>query len=338
MKTRRVIVLCTLLAMASLVSCSSEGSRAAKDATGTDTTRTDTTKIDTTETDTSKADTADNDTASRADTASKVITLSGKLVAGDQGSAPSSAPGIPVSAPAPGAPLVGYQLYCVTFAEPPTAGKGTADEAGLVSLSLDALGVAFGCFVLDTLGKGVATLLFSSGTELGQTVTLTGDTELGSITVDLNNGVAKTTVDSSEALTGSTGLTCPLGGWVATVPKTGKCGDTHGTVWFAKTPEETYTASFTAGPLYQSDIDECIYNSKSDLPAIVEGNTFSFQYQHDPFHCPSRMATLASTPNEACTELVIKHTYGPCASCEQDQCGCEEGSLVCEQQFTAVRE
>jgi hypothetical protein len=173
-------------------------------------------------------------------------------------------------APAQGDPLVGYQLYCVTFATPPTAASGTADAAGQVTLGIDALGVAFGCFILDADGESVATLIFTSGEHRGQTITLTGDTELGSILVDLDNGVAQTDVTSTGTITGSGGLPCPLGTWVT--PKSQpQCGD-NGTVtfWFVQDASGEYRVSFTIGPgPLPHTGGVCGYHSEAGIPASV---------------------------------------------------------------------
>ena len=264
------------------------------------------------------------------------IRLSGKLVAGIQTSSNRKSL-VRMDVSDAGTPLAGYQLYCVTFADPPAAGTGVADAQGQVAIDLEAQGVAFGCFVLDTDGNGVATLFFTSDSQQGQTITLTGDTELGSITVDLDNGVAETFVTTTGSLSGSEDLPCPLGEWVASVSREGECGDVTSVVWFAKTPAGEYTASFTVGPLYESKVEMCLDNSKAGLAVTEQDGTLSFAFHHDPESCPSRMATILATPNEACTGLDVVYSYGPCASCEQNSCGCEDGTEVCQQQFTLVR-
>ena len=262
------------------------------------------------------------------------IRLSGKLVAGSQ--ATSNRKGfIPMDIPATGTPLMGYQLFCVTFADPPAAATGVADAQGQVAINLEAQGVPFGCFVLDADGNGVATLFFTSGGQEGQMITLTGDTELGSITVDLNNGVAQTALMTTGTLSGSDDFSCPLGEWVASVSREGECGDLTSVVWFAKTPAGDYTASFTVGPLYESGMG--LDNSKAGLAVTRQDGAFSFTFPHDPRHCPSRMAIITATPNEACTELQVVFSYGDCVSCEQDACGCESGTEVCQQQYTLTR-
>jgi len=267
------------------------------------------------------------------------ITLSGKLVASAQ--APASPPPMPQPpSPAPGDPLVGYQLYCVTFATPPTAGSGTSDATGQVTLSLDALGVAFGCFVLDADGKGVATLIFTSGGQSGQTITLTADTDLGGIRVDLDNGVAQADVTLTGTITGSDGLACPLGTWVLSVPRQ-DCGGGNATVtlWFVQDAAGQYTASFTIVPVRLSGTDPevCGYHSETDLPVTKSGDAFTFKFLNDP-NCALVFDTLVATPNADCTQLAVDGSIDGCVSCSEGQCGCGEGLLSCPQSFTATRQ
>jgi len=272
------------------------------------------------------------------DAGSAGITLSGALVAGAQ--TPAAPPPIsPSPAPAQGDPLVGYQLYCVTFATPPTAASGTADATGQLTLSLDALGVAFGCFVLDADGTGVASVIFMSGAQSGQTVTLTGDTDLGSITVDLDNGVAQTDVTSTGTITGSGGLACPLGEWVLSVPRE-DCGGGNATVslWFVQDADGQYTASFTIFPvrLPGTDPEVCGRHSETDLPVTKSGGAFTFKFLNNP-NCALVYDTLVATPNAGCTQLAVAGSIDGCMSCAEGQCGCGEGSMSCPQNFTATR-
>lgn len=276
------------------------------------------------------------------------VTLSGRLIAGAQTAAASSGlrlrpaslpPGSRSSALASGDPLVGYQLYCVTFATPPTAASGTADVTGQVTLELDAVGVAFGCFVLDAQGQGVATLIFASGAQRGQTVTLTADTDLGTIDVDLDHGVARTEIAETGSLTGSSGLPCPLGAWVIDVPRDDCDGMARATTWFVRTDTGDLKVSFTLGPVQLSGTDGvCGDVSQVDIPVTEEGGTLTFAFADDPVGCPSRMRTLVATPDAGCTRIAIASSVGPCAACADGQCGCEEGTETCTGNFTATRE
>lgn len=141
--------------------------------------------------------------------------------------------------PEQGIPLEGYQLYCVTFATPPSAATGTADAGGQVTLWLEAESVPFGCFVLDAQG---------------------------------------------------------------------------------------------------SDLMKCSDNSKAGLPVTLNEGAFSFSFQHDPNHCPSRMASVKATPTQGCDGMVVEYSYGPCESCQEGECGCETGTQICATTVTAYRE
>ena len=90
----------------------------------------------------------------------------------------------------PTTPLSGYLLYCVTFAQPPTASSsGASDSKGNVTLRLPK-NTPFGCFINDSSGNSFATLIFNSGTLVTQTVSFSGNADLGEITVDPANGLA----------------------------------------------------------------------------------------------------------------------------------------------------
>lgn len=90
-----------------------------------------------------------------------------------------------------GIPLPGYSLFCVTFQDPPRAGGGKADGSGKFVLGMEAAGVPFGCFVLDSAGKRVADLFFvedsrdpSGNFNVSGTAVLLSDTDLGDVLVD----------------------------------------------------------------------------------------------------------------------------------------------------------
>jgi hypothetical protein len=296
--------------------------------------------VDASGVDASGQDSAVNDATAANDATGHTISLSGKLVARAQASPTksplfSSPPRLTVAEP--GQPLANYQLYCVTFANPPSAATGTADATGLVAINLNALGVAFGCFVLDPEGDGVATLIFTSASQRGQTITLAGDTDLGNIGVDLMNGVAEIDVTSTGTLTGSTGFPCPLGTWVTTVPRQDCTGSASVTILFAKNPVGQYTASFTIGPIMLPDTLQCGYHSQMDLPATPIGSGLTFSFLHD-YTCPAVVMTVTAMPNSACTELTMEGAFGGCASCAPGQCGCGVGSQACSENYTVTRQ
>ncbi len=117
-------------------------------------------------------------------------------------------------------PLANYKLYCVTFEDSPHAASGTADNTGAFSLTIDAAGVPFGCFVLDSSGKHVADLIFAQGLTPGAptsgTIILTDSADIGTITVDLDKGIAvvdissvsRQKIDAPFDPTGTWKLTC----------------------------------------------------------------------------------------------------------------------------------
>ncbi|HUT99990.1 MAG TPA: hypothetical protein VM425_00975 [Myxococcota bacterium] len=250
------------------------------------------------------------------------ITLSGKLVAGAQTPLPPS----PVRAP--GELLVGYQLYCVTFADPPSAATGTSDDAGQVSFAIGAAGVAMGCFVLDATGAGVAALIFTTGLEHGQTITLTGDTDLGSITVDLDNGVAMTDVIQMGALTGSDGFTCPLGSWEATISRQDCTGTATTRFWIVQNPEGEYLLNFTLEPVQLAGSGgQCGIVAHADIPVTESAGSFTLTFPGDP-SCPAKTLTVTLTPNQGCTELAATSFFSGCSACNGQECECG-GDLDC---------
>lgn len=96
-----------------------------------------------------------------------------------------------------GKPLADYSLFCVTFQDPPVAGTGTADAGGKFILNIDAAGISFGCFVLDSSDRRVADLLFlddrvgEDGNHLlNGTAAYVQDSELGEVWVDESTGIA----------------------------------------------------------------------------------------------------------------------------------------------------
>ncbi len=105
-----------------------------------------------------------------------------------------------------------YKLYCVTFEESPSSASGDADSAGKFQLTLPgAKDKPFGCFVQSkTTSAIVATLVFqdTSGSSLGGgsqkqgQISLSGDASLGTITLDLDKGIA--TVDMANITTATT--------------------------------------------------------------------------------------------------------------------------------------
>ncbi|MDY0001084.1 MAG: hypothetical protein RBU30_07310 [Polyangia bacterium] len=254
------------------------------------------------------------------------LTLTAALVAGPQTSyqEPSGKP-IPPAPPEDGDPLAGYKLYCVSFADPPTAATGTADASGLVSIDIAAVGVAFGCFVLDDQGAAVAVLVFMDGLVRGQTITLVGDADLGTVTVDLGGGVAQSAIPLGGALTGGGEVECPLGEWTTTSPPKDGCpADFVTTFWVARNTEGQHIMNYRAGPMRVGGASECTDRVETDVPVTVTDGVLSFTISADPT-CPTKTIVATMTPNSSCTELAVEMHYANCASCDQ---GCECGGTL----------
>lgn len=270
------------------------------------------------------------------DVVPSAIVVSGRLVEGAQIQPQNVSRGlVPRES---GDPLAGYQLYCVTFASPPIAAVGTADVDGNVSIELDAAGVPFGCFVLDTEGTAVATLIFSDGLDSGQTVTLSESTDLGGIIVDLSNSVAMAPNVPAGQIATSDDMPCPLGTWVTDVPRDDGCTGTTVSFTISQEPDEGYLVSFILGPIWMSEAGGCVNHCMSGLVATESSAIWAFSFQHDPQQCPSRMMDVELTPGSECGELTVNTSYGPCLSCTEGQCGCEEGTETCTGTYTAIRE
>lgn len=263
----------------------------------------------------------------------ETISLSGTLIAGSQVPYTSSLVLTPPP-PADGVPLAGYQFYCVTFADTPTAATGTADAAGLVTIDLAAVGVAFGCFVLDDQAAAVAVLVFMDGLERGQTMTLTDDADLGTITVDLSDGVAQSAIPLGGSLTGGGDVECPLGEWFASSPPKDGCVDNlTSTFWIAQDTAGHYLMSFRSGPMRIGGASECTDRVQVDVPVTWSDGILSFTIPGDP-SCPSKIIVATMTPNANCAELEVNMHYGNCASCDQGcQCG---GTLDCPMPSTTA--
>jgi hypothetical protein len=94
--------------------------------------------------------------------------------------------------------LSDLSLFCVTFAEPPTSGSAQIAADGSFALRIAAIGVPFGCFVVEeTTGEQVATLVFrGQDGDSTQVQTDDGTLVLGTVTLDLGKGEA--VVDASR--------------------------------------------------------------------------------------------------------------------------------------------
>ena len=208
-------------------------------------------------------------------------------------------------------PLSGYKLYCVTFANPPAAGTGIADASGNVAVTFSATSTPFGCFILDPSNNGVATLFFTNTTngQKGQTVSFSGDTNLGTITVDTTSGVALATLPSNGSLVTTTpsGLPCPVGEWksdMATFPN-GCAGYLE--LRASQSPDGSFLASLSnvggCQPDYNSNV--CGTCSWSNVPVTYSNKTMSLAAISPCPSDPSLFATIyfTGTTDAACSTI-----------------------------------
>jgi len=234
--------------------------------------------------------------------------------------------------------LSGFQLYCVTLANPPVAGSATAGATGAVTLTFAALNVPFGCFILNSGSAGVATLFFENGTSSGQTVSFGGDADLGTITFDQSSGLATATIPQGGSLaTTPSHAACPVGTWnvvIGSYTCDSSCtnGCTLGatmtgtsTLWIAETSTGHYTASFTH--------IGCQSSSLANVPATWDGTTFSFgPFSSQSSDCSGQTIISAATPNGDCSSASSTSTWNMCESCGSGDnlCqGCGAASSTC---------
>ena len=214
--------------------------------------------------------------------------------------------------------LAGYRLYCVTFSTPPVSGTADADTSGVVSLTLAAKDVPFGCFILDAQGKGVATLMF--GSQNAQTVSLSGSANLGTITVDTTSGVAQAEVPSAGTVVTSTptSVPCPLGTWGYV-----GSGNSSGTAWVAQDANGQYVVSVSGS-------DSNGTTSFTNLPSTYSNGTFTVGPYNPEVNNPSNQCygtkteTITFTANSSCTEMTGIGVKAGCTG----QCGCETDTIT----------
>lgn len=236
--------------------------------------------------------------------------------------------------PLSGAPLTGYQLYCVTFTSPAVAGNGTADASGNVTITFNAKNTPFGCFILDTSSNGIATLIFTNTTsgQNSQTVSFNGNANLGVVTVDLTDGVAQAILPSTGSLVTTTppGTPCPIGTWAGTGFSSGcSAGGVTTiigqniypittTVWIAQKPSGQYAVNFTLGPVCITPFySSCMCGSESfnDLPATYSGGTLQFSVGGADASCPSKILNMTATFDSSCKVMTVNISQVGCQSC-----------------------
>ncbi len=163
------------------------------------------------------------------------VTLTGLLYQGTVSVAPASfhVNSLSAQTATPTTPLSGYLLYCVTFAQPPTAASSSAsDSKGNVTLTLPK-NAPSGCFINDSSGNSVATLIFNSGTQFTQTVSFSGNADLGEITIDPANGLASVQLPSQGSPIAGVRVTGSSNTYGVGILPLGMAIDSSGNAWVA---------------------------------------------------------------------------------------------------------
>jgi hypothetical protein len=231
------------------------------------------------------------------------VTLSGTLVGGTVSRAASG-------------PLAAYELDCVTFSTPPVSASATADSAGRISLIM-ARDVAFGCFVLDTGGKRVAGLSFSSGADEAQTLTLSDSSDLGAITVDTASGLAAASVGDGATLVTTTpaDTPCPLGSWSFTqsVNCNGESMTITGRYWIVQEANGNYLISSIYDPWPCAPSGAAIVHST----ATFSGNVMTIAEASSEMaaECSASQSTATIQYAADCKSATLGGTITHCADC-----------------------
>ena len=226
-------------------------------------------------------------------------------------------------------PLTGYQLYCITFSNPPAASSGAADASGNVAVTINATSTPFGCFVLDSSGKGVATLIFTNTTngQNSQTAVFSSNANLGTITVDLTDGLALAELPSGGSLVTTTpsGMPCPVGTWTMGVSST--CTTEHVDFWIAQSSSGHYVLSYTHYGCNGTD-------SLSDLPMTYSGGVVTVTFNPSAGagsnvgqYCSGESATMTFTPDSSCATMSGSFVVSGVSQCGTSFGGC--GSMTC---------
>lgn len=255
------------------------------------------------------------------------------------------------------AALFGYQLYCVTFANPPIAGSGTADSSGAVSVTLAAKNVAIGCFVLNTAGVQVATLAISSSGSSSNMFSPSASTELGNISVHESSGNATATLSASTATlvtTTPTAVSCPVGVFESSefdAPSGGSCEGLTSKFrfFFTQDADGTLRGSYIVANNWDSEAackdatdnaSTVTYSNNAVTLVFTEGET-------EGTGCTSSSTyevTYVFPVNSSCTSISLDSTatesYSGCLNCDGDagdNSGCQGcGRATCTGNFSIL--
>ena len=252
------------------------------------------------------------------------ITLTGVLTPGTAVVYPASFSSTSLT-PLSGSPMAGYSLYCVTLSNPPVAGTSTADASGNFSLAIAAKDTPLGCFIMDTSSNEVAALVFSASTgTAGQTVSLSGSTNLGTITVDTADGIASAVLPSTAGTVVSTpsGASCPVGTWVSNWGNAWSSPCAAGNVTVTMYVVDTGSglqATFNIGPVnigsqapYACGTYITATNGTNSTVAF-SNNVIKFTM---PAQCGSAAKTMELTVDSSCkTAALTSNTDTNCGDC-----------------------
>lgn len=244
--------------------------------------------------------------------------------------------------------LSGFKLYCVTFQSPPAAASGVADGSGNVSVTLAAKGVAFGCFIRDSSDNTIATLSFQSAGANGTTLTLNGDGNLGSVTVDTTTGLATATATTGTVASTPAAATCPTGYWVVQTGSS-SCSTTPTTakVWITPNPAGGYLATIVHGPSMIHNTNTCGYESFGSVPVSYNGSTRQFTV--GPFNTNgscNQMLTVVLQTDASCSTATASASFQNCTACGSGGDVCSGGgsnntcspSVTCTATWPAVKQ
>lgn len=200
------------------------------------------------------------------------VTLTGLLYQGTVSVAPASfhVSSLSAQTATPTTPLSGYLLYCVTFAQPPTAASSTAsDSKGNVTLTLPK-NTPLGCFINDSSGNSVATLIFNSGTQVTQTVSFSGNADLGEITIDPANGLASVQLPAQGSPVVGISVTGSSNTYGVGIRPLGIAIDSSGNAWVANGSNTVTKFSPSGAILVTSTVE-----GDAHVPAIdASGNVW----------------------------------------------------------------
>ena len=244
------------------------------------------------------------------------------------------------------ASLTEYKLYCVTITEPVAEGSDVSDASGNVIVILSATSPAFGCNIQDANGKGVASLFFSDNSgHKGQTISGSGDIDLGTINFSTMNGVAQATIPSNAAIVTATppGVPCPKGAWVGAGWFTSECNpgqDVIITTFVTKTASGNYVISYSMENVWIDQAETiCGTTNLSNIPATYSGGVLTANFGADP-DCPSRNSSFNMSMDASCQTATATATMTSCVDCSFGNGGCSGcgGSETCTPSFTATRQ